>query len=129
MPDNPAGHNGLYINQRRHNSILRWHMLSPQEAALRGRIGAYALHAKYDARVTTQKARETFLSRFLDEVDPDRTLPEEERLRRAAYAKKVYFARLALASARKRSKNAKHTPRRVVWRDFIPEPTSARPVT
>jgi hypothetical protein len=84
-------------------------MLSPQEAALRGRIGAYALHARHDARVTTQKARDTFLSRFLDEVDPDRVLPESERLRRAEFARKAYFAKLAHASARKRSQKSKRT--------------------
>jgi hypothetical protein len=87
-------------------------MLSPQEIALRGRIGAYALHARHDPRVTTQKARETFLNRFLDEVDPDRSLPEAERLRRAEYARKAYFSRLAFASARKRAKNTKRATRR-----------------
>jgi hypothetical protein len=84
-------------------------MLSPHEATLRGRIGAYALHARHNPRETTRKARETFLRRFLDEVDPDRTLPEAERLRRAASARKAHFARLALKSARARSKNAKRT--------------------
>lgn len=81
----------------------------PAEMALRGRIGAYALHARHDPRETTRKARETFLNRFLDEVDRDRTLPEAERLRRAEAARKAYFARLALASARVRSGKAKRT--------------------
>lgn len=78
-------------------------MLSPSEAALRGRIGAYSLHATHDPRETTRAAREKFLSRFLDEVDPDRQLPDDERLRRAESARKAYFARLALKSARSRS--------------------------
>ena len=78
--------------------------LSPHEAALRGRIGAYSLHARYDARETTRRARESFLSRFLDEVDPERILPEPERLRRAQAARKAYFAKLALKSARSRSR-------------------------
>ena len=85
-------------------------MLSPSQASLRGRIGAYRLHATHDSREITAKARAAFLAKFLDEVDPDRTLPEEERLRRAAYARRAYFARLAYKSARKRaikqSKNA-----------------------
>lgn len=73
---------------------------------MRGRIGAYALHAHHDPRQTTAKARATFLARFLDEVDPDGTLPEAERLRRAASARKAYFARLALKSARARARKA-----------------------
>ena len=77
--------------------------ISPHEASLRGRIGAHALHASHDPRLTTAKARATFLAKFLDEVDPDRTLPEEERLRRAEHARKAYFARLALRSARARA--------------------------
>ena len=76
--------------------------LTPAEAALRGRLGAYALHAKYDSRETTQKARSTFLSRFEREVDPDGVLPEAERARRAEYARKAHMSRLALASARAR---------------------------
>lgn len=78
--------------------------MSPDEAALRGRIGALVLHSKYDARETTAKARARFLDRFEREVDPDGTLPENERRRRAQYARKAHFARLALASARVRSK-------------------------
>jgi hypothetical protein len=77
-------------------------MLTPSEAALRGRIGAYKLHSMYDPRETTAKARETFLSRFEREVDPDGTLPEPERLRRAEAARKAYFASLAYKSAKAR---------------------------
>ena len=69
---------------------------------LRGRIGAYSLHSTHDPRLTTSKARETFLGRFEQEVDPGGTLPEAERLRRAGYARKAYFARLALKSAKSR---------------------------
>lgn len=87
-------------------------MLSPQEATLRARIGAYALHAKHDPREITQNARQAFLARFIDEVDPDRTLPDDERLRRAEYARKAYFARLALRSAQVRAKKSKRTTRK-----------------
>lgn len=82
-------------------------MLSPTEAHLRARIGAYALHASRDPRETTRKARETFLARFLDEVDPERVLPEAERLRRAECARKAHFAKLALASARARRRRSR----------------------
>jgi hypothetical protein len=40
--------------------------------------------------------------RFLDEVDPNRELPEAERLRRAESARKAFYQRLALASAKAR---------------------------
>ena len=77
-------------------------VLTNQEASLRGRIGAYALHAKHDSRETTRAARAAFLGRFEAEVDPHHTLAPDERDRRAGYAKKAYFAKLALASARAR---------------------------
>jgi hypothetical protein len=81
-------------------------MLSPTEAHLRARIGAYALHSKYDPRETTVPARAAFLDRFTREVDPDGLLPEAERLRRATYARKAYFAKLALKSAQSRRRRA-----------------------
>ena len=40
--------------------------------------------------------------RFLDEVDPDRLLPEPERQRRAEWARRAFYQRLALASAKAR---------------------------
>jgi len=40
--------------------------------------------------------------RFLDEVDPDRVLPETERRRRADCARRAFYQRLALASAKAR---------------------------
>ena len=52
-------------------------------------------------------ARAAFLNKFEDQVDPDRVLPEAERLRRAESARKAHFARLALASARARAKKAR----------------------
>ena len=76
--------------------------LTPAERSLRGRMGAYVVHARYDPRQTTAPARAAFLNRFLDEVDPDRVLPEPERLRRAASARKAYFTRLAFLASRRR---------------------------
>jgi hypothetical protein len=82
-------------------------MMTREERSLRARIGAYSLHAKYDPRVTTEPARKAFLARFEREVDPEGVLPLAERLRRAEYARKAYFARLALASAKARAARAK----------------------
>ncbi len=72
--------------------------------SLQGRIGAYAMHSRNDSRVVTAPARAAFLARFEDEVDPDRELPEAERLRRATMARKAYFARLAYQSSVARAK-------------------------
>ena len=81
-------------------------MLTPKEASLRGRIGAFTLHSRHDPRQTTAKARASFLARFEQEVDPENSLTEEERQRRAAMARKAYFSRLALVSARARRRTA-----------------------
>jgi hypothetical protein len=69
---------------------------------LGGRIGAFRLHAMYDPRATTRNARAAFLDSFERAVDPHGLLPIDERQRRAAYAKKAHFARLAHLSARAR---------------------------
>ena len=79
-------------------------MTDQSDFALRGRIGAYALHARYDTRETTSKARAAFFARFEREVDPQGLLPEAERRRRAEAARRAYFARLALKSAQARRK-------------------------
>ncbi len=76
--------------------------LSPAERALRGRLGAFVLHSKYDPKETTSKARATFLAKFEAEVDPTGVLPEDERLRRAESARRAHMTRLALASAKAR---------------------------
>jgi hypothetical protein len=76
--------------------------LTPAERTLRARMGAYVVHSRYDPRQTTAPARAAFMKRFLDEVDPERLLPEPERLRRAASARKAYFTRLAYLASRRR---------------------------
>ena len=73
--------------------------LTPAERSQRARLAAHVLHSRYDSKALTQPAREAMERRFLDEVDPDRILPEGERSRRADHARKAYFTRLALKSA------------------------------
>lgn len=81
--------------------------MTPSESTLRGRLGAHALHAKVtDPAGHTAAARKAFLDRFEREVDPDGVLTTTERARRAQHARKAYFTRLALASARARSRRA-----------------------
>jgi hypothetical protein len=53
----------------------------------------------HDRTVRTRPARETFLKRFEKEVDPDGTLPPEERQQCAEHAKRAYMLQLAKRSA------------------------------
>ena len=81
-------------------------MLSQTERSLSARIGAYSLHAQRDSRDTTEAGRRAFLATFLQQVDPEHILPDDERLRRAAAAKSAHFAKLALKSVRARRRKA-----------------------
>jgi hypothetical protein len=77
--------------------------LSPEQRSIRARLAAHTLHAKVtDPAAHTAPARQAFLDRFEREVDPDGTLSPADRARRAEHARKAYFTRLALASAKAR---------------------------
>ena len=66
----------------------------------------YAAHLSWartsDRTARTAPAREALLRRFEDEVDPSHELPAAERAQRAQSARRAYFTRLALNSARSR---------------------------
>lgn len=80
--------------------------LTPSERRMRARLAAHVLHATVeDPRAHTKPARDAFLSRFEREVDPEGKLDAAERARRAGHAKRAYFTRLALKSARVRRAN------------------------
>ncbi len=80
---------------------------TPADRSLSGRANAHKLWAHVPDRTAhTEPARRQFEARFEREVDPDGVLPPEERARRAAHARKAYFARLALASAKARRARA-----------------------
>lgn len=76
--------------------------MTPAERTARARLAAHTLHSRVDSRVHTEPARKAFLARFEAEVDPTGALTPAERARRAEYAKKAYFTRLALRSAQAR---------------------------
>lgn len=79
--------------------------------ALAGRIGALkSWAATADPSTRTAPARQAFAERFYDEVDPNRDLPEEERERRAAFARRAYFAELAYKSAQARRERSTGSP-------------------
>lgn len=76
---------------------------SPGERALVSTVAAHDSWARTpDRSARTAPARTAFDRRFLDQVDPDRVLSEDERNRRAASARKAYFARLTLKSIQAR---------------------------
>jgi len=78
--------------------------LTPEQRRQRSKLGAYTQQALYDTRETTRAARAAFNQRFIDQVDPDGTLSQDERIRRALAARRAYFAALALRSAIARGK-------------------------
>ncbi len=81
--------------------------MTPEEMSLRGRIGAHAVHAKYDGREITANARATWLASFVKKVDQKTPgLPDPERLRRAEHLLRAHMGRLALKSAKARRKAA-----------------------
>lgn len=81
--------------------------LTPAERSLRARLAVLtSWENTRDPSARTQPGRDKFDQRFLDQVDPDRTLPEAERLRRVEYARRAYFTGLSLKAAKARRKRA-----------------------
>jgi hypothetical protein len=74
-------------------------------------IAANARWSKEDPTQQGQILRAGLEKRFLDEVDPDRVLPEAERQRRAENARKAFYQRLALASVKARQARRKNSER------------------
>jgi hypothetical protein len=68
---------------------------TPHESSL---VSTLAAHESW--------ARTAFDRRSLDQVDPDRVLSKDEDNRRAAKARKTYFARLILRSIQARRAKA-----------------------
>ena len=80
-------------------------VIDPAERFMAATIAANSRWAhEPDRTAATSPARAAFNKRFEDEVDPDRTMTPTERGRRAESARKAYFMRLALKSARSRRK-------------------------
>lgn len=76
------------------------------ERRLAASIAAHESWAKTpDRSARTAPARAALLARFERDVDPDGLLLADERARRAEHARKAYFQRLALKSARSRRRS------------------------
>lgn len=69
-------------------------MPSPEDRTQLARHAATIRWATQDPYAGTMPAREAFLRRFEDQVDPDRTLHPTERARRVEAAKSRYFKAL-----------------------------------
>jgi hypothetical protein len=80
--------------------------LTPEQRSLRASAAADALHATIsDPKAHTAPARDASpqsLTYWERQLDPDGTMPPEERARRAEHARRSYMKRLALKSARAR---------------------------
>lgn len=80
------------------------------DRSLIARLAAHESWARTpDPAARTAPARRALLDRFEREVDPDGVLSPTERARRAGHARKAYFTRLALQSAKARRKAASGT--------------------
>lgn len=80
--------------------------MTPAERSLRGRKGAHMSWANTsDPAARTKPARDSFLRRFEQQVDPNNELPAAERERRAMHLRKAHMQELAARSAQKRREN------------------------
>ena len=78
---------------------------NPNERTLRAQIAAHTSWATTENRTArTQAARDAFLEKFEQEVDPDGVLTPEERTARAEHLRKAHFKRLALKSVQARKR-------------------------
>lgn len=77
---------------------------SAQVRQLAARIANFDRWSRVDDRkAATAPARKGFMARFEKQVDPDSTLPADERARRADLAMRAHMTRLALAKAQRRA--------------------------
>src|SRR4051812_11232429 len=84
------------------SSLMR--MSKPLDSAAfrsqRARLGAYSSWVKTEDRAArTLPGRRAMLDKFEKEVDPEGKLTIPERAKRAEYARKAYYQRLAMKSA------------------------------
>jgi hypothetical protein len=105
--------------------------MSPEERSLRARMAAHNRWAKEENRpAATQPARDAYLQKFLDEVDPDGELPEAERRKRADNARAAHLARMRYEGLKKR-RGKKKRPKpgggevEIVWRSDQPTAASS----
>jgi hypothetical protein len=74
----------------------------PEDRRLAAQIAANTRWSREDPTEQGRIMRAGLEQKWLREVDPNNELPEGERLRRAASARKAHYQRMALASAKAR---------------------------
>lgn len=72
--------------------------MTPEQRTLRARLAAHAMRAQ--GKTNTAPARAAQWEKYLDEVDPHLTLPEDERIRRAQHARIAFMTRIAFNKSR-----------------------------
>lgn len=77
--------------------------LTPEQRSQRARIASLTRWSKEDPAATAARGQAGLLARFEREVDPEGSLPEAERRRRAECARQAHMARLSLASSKARA--------------------------
>ena len=78
--------------------------LTPEQRSLRARIAANTRWSREDGKPNAVRAQAGLLAKFVDQVDPDRVLPEGERTRRAEAARRAHMQRLAFLSSKARTR-------------------------
>jgi hypothetical protein len=82
-------------------------MLSPAERSIRGQIAANARWAREPDRLAaTAAGRRAMFEHFLDLVDPNRQLPEKQRIKMAENARAAHLAKIRLKSLKVRKMRA-----------------------
>jgi hypothetical protein len=76
--------------------------LTPQQRSLRASIAASVRWSGEDPAPNAARGQAGLIEKFRREVDPEGTLPEAERERRARSALKAHMTRLAFASSKAR---------------------------
>lgn len=87
--------------------LLAWLLatLTPSQRTMRARIAANIRWSREDGKPSAIRAQAGLLAKFVDQVDPDRVLPEAERQRRAEAARRAHMQRLSFRSSKARSRN------------------------
>jgi hypothetical protein len=85
--------------------LFAWSLaaLTPTQRSQRARIAALTRWSREDPAATAARGQAGLLRKFDDQVDPDRTLPEAERIRRAEAARRAHMQRLAFRSSKVRA--------------------------
>jgi hypothetical protein len=85
--------------------LFAWSLatLTPTQRSQRARIAALTRWSREDPAATAARGQAGLMARFVDQVDPDRVLPEAERQRRAEAARRAHMAQLAFRSAKARA--------------------------